>query len=136
MEINTEINRVFGQEMANLFASKLSEEEMLSVAQECWNSMTHHEYRYGDRQDSKIDDLVKGKIREAMAVKVGEITESEEFQSQAKRMAEEIVQDILVKTREKVVEEVSSRLAGMSVGGYGFGLKGMIEQTVQEMMYR
>ena len=29
MEINTEINRVFGQEMANLFASKLSDQEMM-----------------------------------------------------------------------------------------------------------
>ena len=48
--------------------------------------------------------------------------------------AEEIVAEIQEETHKKVVEEVSSRLCGMSVGGYGYGLKGMIEQTVMEMM--
>lgn len=32
MELNTEINKVFGKEMAKLFAASISEEEMMSAA--------------------------------------------------------------------------------------------------------
>lgn len=136
MEINAEINKVFGQEMAKLFAAQISEEDMLKQAKETWIQMNAREYRYGSYSDSKIDELIKDRIRARMREAVDQVTSTEAFKSQTKQLAEQIVQEIIEKTHEKVVEEVSSRLAGMSVGGYGFGLKGMIEQTVAEMSCR
>ena len=60
--------------------------------------------------------------------------EAEAFKQSVVKAAEEIVAEIQEETHKKIVEEVSSRLCGMSVGGYGYGLKGMIEETVMEMM--
>lgn len=133
--VTTEVNRVFGQEMARLFAAQISEEEMTSKAKEIWADMNYNKYSYGNRQDSQIETFVKGKIKDLLAAKVAEIAESEEFRKNIERRAKEIVSDIVERTQLKVIDEVSSRLAGLSVGGYGCGLKGYIEQTIMEMMH-
>ena len=39
MEINAEMNKVFGQEMAKLFAATINEEELMHKAQQVWNNM-------------------------------------------------------------------------------------------------
>lgn len=134
MEFNAEINKVFGTEMAKLFAATISEEDMLKLAKEVWNQMTHREYRYCEHQPSEVDKFVKQILRERMVEEVGKLMETEAFKQSVVKAAEEIVAEIQEETHKKIVEEVSSRLCGMSVGGYGCGLKGMIEETVMEMM--
>ena len=134
MEFNAEINKVFGTEMAKLFAATISEEDMLKLAKEVWNQMTHRAYRYCEYHPSEVDKLVKQVLRERMVEEVGKLMETEAFKQSVAKAAEEIVAEIQEETHKKVVEEVSSRLCGMSVGGYGYGLKDMIEQTVMEMM--
>lgn len=134
MEFNAEINKVFGTEMAKLFAATISEEDMLTLAREVWNQMTHREYRYCEHRPSEVDKFVKQTLRERMVEEVGKLMETEDFKQSVAKAAEEIVAEIQEETHKKIVEEVSSRLCGMSVGGYGYGLKDMIEQTVMEMM--
>lgn len=136
MEINAEINKVFGAEMAKLFATKISEEEMVKVAREAWNAMTHREYRYGSTQPSKIDTLVQSEIRDNVLTAVTKITETDEFKAECKKRAEEIVKEIQEQVHAKVVAEVSDRLAGMSTGYGGFGLRSMIEQIIMETLHR
>lgn len=134
MEFNTEINKVFGTEMAKLFAATISEEEMLKRAREVWNQMTHREYRYNEYRPSEVDQLIKNELRAHMVTEVGKLMETDAFKESVAKEAEEIVEEIREETHKKIVEEVSSRLCGMSVGGYGYGIKDMIEQTVMEMM--
>lgn len=135
MEFNAEINKVFGTEMAKLFAATISEEDMLKLAREVWNQMTHREYRYCENRPSEVDNLIKNELRAHMVAEVGKFTETDAFKESVTKEAEEIVKEIREETHKKIVEEVSSRLCGLSVGGYGYGLKGMIEQTVMEMMH-
>lgn len=136
MEINAEINKVFGEEMAKLFATKVSEEEMMKAAREAWYTMTRHEYRYGGTQPSQIDTLVQNKIRENVLDVVDQITQTDEFKAECKKQAEEIVKEIQEQVHAKVVAEVSDRLAGMSTGYGGFGLRSMIEQIIMETLHR
>lgn len=136
MELNTEINRVFGQEMAKLFSSHISDEELLTRAKEVWHQMTREEYVYGQSKGSQIDNIIKREFGERMAGAVRDIVQTEEFAERSKKEAEAIVTEIVTETHKKMVEEVSSRLAGMSVGGYGMGLHGIIEEVVASMMTR
>ena len=136
MELNAEVNRVFGLEMAKLFSAQISEEELLSKAKEVWFSMNKDHYVYGNNQGSEIDKIIKREFSERMCGAVRDIVETDEFAERTKKMAESIVTEILEETRKKMVDEVSSRLAGMSVGGYGMGLHGIIEEIVMNMIGR
>lgn len=136
MEINAEINRVFGQEMAKLFASQISEEELVSTAKRIWREMNTDSSPRWNKQGSDIDRAVKAALKERVLEEVKAITETDKFKEEAKERAEKIVQEIQEATHVKIVEEVSSRLAGMSVGGYGMGLRGMIEQVIMETLNR
>ena len=40
MEINAEMNKVFRQEMAKLFAATINEEELMQKARQIWNNLT------------------------------------------------------------------------------------------------
>lgn len=135
MELNAEINKVFGQEMAKLFAAKFSEEEMERYANVAWKSLINKGNSYWNNE-SEIDRAVKRAMLNAMQEKIKEITETEEFQNNMSELAKTIVNEIIDKTHEKMVESVSDQLAVMSTGYGGVGLKRLIERTVGEMVDR
>lgn len=64
------------------------------------------------------------------------ITNSEQFKTECRELAKQMVEEIREQTYIKVVNEVSDRLTACSVGWNGLGLKSMIEQTIVEMMQR
>lgn len=135
MELNAEINKVFGQEMAKLFATQISENEMHQAAGQAWSMLNREEWING-KYTTEIKDLTMAAIKNNLAEEIKNITNSEEFKDECKKLAEEIVKDIREETYKKVVEEVSNRLAGMSLGYQGIGLAGLIEETVVNMMHR
>lgn len=135
MELNAEINKVFGQEMAKLFAAKFSEEEMKRYANVAWKSLINRGNGYWSNE-SEIDKAVKREMLDAMQEKIKEITGTEEFQNNMSELAKTIVNEIIDKTHEKMVKSVSDQLAAISTGYGGVGLNGLIERTVMEMMNR
>lgn len=134
MELNTEINKVFGKEMAKLFAASISEEDMMSVAKEAWKELNHRESSYWNCKDSEVDKLIKGECLNRLKEAVQKITSTEEFQKQMSSLAKQIVEEIIDETHKKTVDEVSNRLAALSTGYHGTGLASIIAQVVQEMM--
>ena len=136
MEINVEINKVFGEEMAKLFAAQISKEEMLQTAKKVWADMQEAGGPSWNRTTSDAVKAIQGALKDELVEQVRALTATSEFQEECRALAEHMVQEIQDETHRKVVEEVSSRLAGMSVGGYGMGLRGMIEQIIVETMNR
>lgn len=136
MEINAEINKVFGEEMAKLFASKISEEEILKEAESVWEDMCSEGGTYWNRSSPEAVKFIKNALNERLTEEIAAITETDKFKAECHTMAEQMVNEIRDETYKKVVEEVSSRLAGMSVGGYGLSLRNMIEQVIMESMGR
>lgn len=134
MELNTEINKVFGKEMAKLFAASISEEDMMSAAKEAWKELNHRESSYWNCKDSEVDKLIKGECLNRLKEAVQKITSTEEFQKQMSSLAKQIVEEIIDETHKKTVEEVSNRLAALSTGYNGMGLASIIAQVVQDMM--
>ena len=43
MELNAEMNKIFGQEMAKLFAATISEEELQRKARDVWKNLNLRE---------------------------------------------------------------------------------------------
>lgn len=134
MELNTEINKVFGKEMAKLFAASISEEDMMSAAKEAWKELNHRESSYWNCKDSEVDKLIKSECLNRLKEAVQKITSTEEFQKQMSSLAKQIVEEIIDETHKKTVDEVSNRLAALSTGYHGTGLASIIAQVVQEMM--
>lgn len=134
MELNTEINKVFGKEMAKLFAASISEEDMMSAAKEAWKELNHRESSYWNCKDSEVDKLIKGECLNRLKEAVQKTTSTEEFQKQMSSLAKQIVEEIIDETHKKTVDEVSNRLAALSTGYHGTGLASIIAQVVQEMM--
>ncbi len=136
MEINAEINKVFGKEMAKLFAAKISQEEMLETAKKVWRDMQSESGSPWNRTAPDATKVVQNALKEKLTEQVQALTATSEFQNECRALAEQMVNEIRDETHRKVVDEVSSRLAGLSVGGYGMGLRGMIEQVIMETMQR
>lgn len=133
MELNAEINKVFGEEMAKLFAAKFSEEEMERYANVAWKSLIQKSNTYWGNE-SEIDKAVKRAILDKMQEKIKEVTGTEEFQNNMSALAKTIVDEIIDETHKKMVESVSTQLAMLSTGYSGYGLNSLIEETVMRMM--
>ena len=136
MELNTEINRVFGEEMAKVFSKSISEEEIMKAARKAWKQLNNTESSYWNTKESQIDKLVKSVCLDRLKEEVEKITSTDEFKLQMAVLAKQIVDEIIEETHKKTVEEISNRLAALSTGYGGFGLRSMIEQTVVDMMNR
>ena len=59
MELNAEINKVFGQEMAKLFATSISKEEMEAKAQKVWRELTATNHAWNKTTDSDLEEYIK-----------------------------------------------------------------------------
>ena len=135
MELNAEINKVFGEEMAKLFAAKFSEEEMKSYANNAWKILADRGNSYWNKE-SEIDKAVKRAMLDAMQEKIKEVTGTEEFQNNMSTLAKTIVDEIIDETHKKMVDSVSTQLAMLSTGYSGYGLTSFIEQVVMNMTQR
>lgn len=133
MELNAEINKVFGEEMAKLFAAKFSEEEMERYANNAWKTLANRGNSYWNNE-SEIDKAVKRAMLDKMQEKIKEVTGTEEFQNNMSALAKTIVDEIIDETHKKMVESVSTQLAMLSTGYSGYGLNSLIEETVMRMM--
>ncbi len=135
MELNAEINKVFGEEMAKLFAAKFSEEEMERYADVAWKALTRKSNNYWENE-SEINKAVKRAMLDKMQEKIKEVTGTEEFQNNMSALAKTIVDEIINETHKKMVESVSTQLAMLSTGYSGYGLNSLIEETVMRMTKR
>lgn len=135
MELNTEINRIFGQEMAKVFAASISEEELQLKAREVWRNYESDTRNYNYyNHESQAQNLIKQALSVNLTKEVEKITSTEDFQNRMRSMAESIVEDVISETRRKMIDDISNRMAGLATGYCGLDLKGMIQQTIYEMM--
>jgi len=73
MELNTEINKVFGEEMAKIFAATISEEEIKEKADKIWKDLNNKIDRWGSRSDSALEAEVKRVLLDELHEKIKEI---------------------------------------------------------------
>lgn len=131
MELNAEINRVFGQEMAKVFAASIDEETLKQKAEQVWYQFNNSSTRYVNDASSYII----GAFKDSLIDEIKEITGTDEFKKRMKEMAEPMVKEIIAETRRKTIECVSDQMSQLYAGSHG-GLASMVENVVYQMMQR
>ncbi len=104
MELNTEINRVFGEEMAKIFASTISEDELKIKAEEVWKQMNSHRDAWGRSKNSDIEDFIKNVLLEKLHEKILEVLQEPESEE-----AIELHARLLVKKARETADDAIVR---------------------------
>ena len=110
MEINTEINRVFGTEMAKLFASNISEEEMQKTAQEIWENLNRNTDSWGRRQSSELEDYIKKVLLENLHNKILEILKEPENDAELEKRARAMIAKAQKVAEEAIVKDIARNM--------------------------
>ena len=135
MEISTEINKIFGTEMAKMFAEKITEEEMQEYARNAWASLNQKE-GLAWAQKSQIEEIVQKEVAIRLHAQVVALLETETVKADLQAEAEKIVTKIRERTTEKFIEKASDVLAGIATGYGGGSIRSVIQNIVTEMMQR
>ena len=118
MELNTEINKVFGQEMAKIFAATISEEEIKEKASNIWKDLNKSDNRWGSRSDSALEAEVKRVLLDKLHEKIKEIinepVNEEEFNAKAREMVAKARQI----AEEGIVKQLAENIIGRTISTY------------------
>ena len=116
MEINAEINKVFGQEMVKLFAEQITEEELRTEAIKSYNKLRAKGNNYWANQDSEFDIYLKKAILERYKEEVNKYLETEQLQIDILEEARKLVDEIREKARHKIIENASDAILNIYRG--------------------
>lgn len=109
MELNAEINRVFGEEMAKIFAAKIPEEELYRLSQNAFNAIIKvPEDRWGKiTGDDQLTALIKRMIFE----KTTEFIKKELEKPDSEEILQERAKRIVANAKEIAEKEITARMA-------------------------
>ena len=118
MEINAEINKIFGTEMEKLFAEQISEEELRDSAIKSYNKLRHsgRSSSYCGNYDSDFDKYLRAAILDRFKEEVNKYLQTEQIQIDIQKEAEKLVNDVREKAREKILERASNTLVEIYTG--------------------
>lgn len=118
MEINAEINKVFGQEMAKLFAEQITEEELRDSAIKSYNKLRNpgRSLSYYGTNDSDFDKYLRAAILDRFKEEVNKYLQTEQLQIDIQKEAEKLVNDVREKAKEKILERASNALVEIYTG--------------------
>ena len=136
MEISAEINKVFGTEMAKLFAENITEEEMQQYARKAWSELNKKDNSYFASGQSKLEDMVQKEVAKRLQEQIEAFLDTETVKADIQAEAEKIVTKIRERTAEKFIEEASNMLAGISTGYGGRTIRSSVEEIVRDMTRR
>jgi len=119
MEINAEMNKVFGQEMAKLFAATIDEEELTQKAQEIWNKMNKSEWSYNSRTDSEIEKYIKNQILNKLYEKIETILKEPINEETLEKKAREMIDKARRAGEEIIVRDMAKHMANNALSVYG-----------------
>ena len=118
MEINAEMNKVFGQEMAKLFAATIDEEELTQKAQQVWNKMNKSEWSYNSRTDSEIEKYIKDQILNRLYEKIEIILKGPINEEALEKKAREMVDEARRVGEEAIIRDMAHHMADNVLSAY------------------
>ena len=119
MEINAEMNKVFGQEMAKLFVATINEEELTQKAQQVWNNMNKSEWSYNSRKDSVIEQYIKDQILNRLYEKIKTILKEPINEEALEKKAREMVDKARRAGEEAIIRDMAHHMADNVLSTYG-----------------
>ena len=118
MEINAEMNKVFGQEMAKLFAATINEEELTQKAQQVWINMNKSEWSYNSRTDSTIEKYIKDQILNRLYEKIAAILKEPINEEALEKKAREMVDKAKRVGEEAIIRDMAHHMADNVLSAY------------------
>ena len=119
MEINAEMNKVFGQEMAKLFAATINEEELTQKAQQVWTNMNKSEWSYNSRTNSEIENYIKDQILDRLYEKIKTILKEPINEEALEKKAREMVDKARRAGEEAIIRDIAHNMANNVLSVYG-----------------
>ena len=135
MEINTEMNKVFGQEMAKLFAATINEEELTQKAQEVWNKMNKSGWSYNSRTDSEIEKYIKNQILDRLYEKIKAIIKEPINEEVLEKKAREMVDKARRAGEEAIIRDMAHHMADNVLSAYNRDDR-IVREVLSEMNLR
>ncbi|MDT3386693.1 MAG: hypothetical protein LIR46_02865 [Bacteroidota bacterium] len=111
MEINTEINRVFGEEMAKIFASSISEKEIKEKAEDAWRKLNSNVNEWGHSKNSDIESYIKNVLLQRLQDKIYEILKEPVKDEYLETKARELVEKAKTVAEEAIVKSIANSIA-------------------------
>ena len=118
MEINAEMNKVFGQEMAKLFAATINEEELTQKAQQVWINMNKSEWSYNSRTNSEIENYIKEQILNRLYEKIAAILKEPINEETLEKKAREMVDKARRVGEEAIIRDMAHHMADNVLSAY------------------
>ncbi len=135
MEINTEMNKIFGQEMAKLFAATIDEKEMMQKAQQVWNNMNKTEWSYNSRTDSAIEKYIKDQILNRLYEKIEAILKEPINEEALEKKAREMVDKARRAGEEAIIRDMAHNMANNVLSVYSRDER-IVQEVLAEMRLR
>lgn len=133
MEINTEINKVFGQEMARLFCQSMDEEELKQKAQDIWREITKKDCGWGSRSDSELEKYIKNEFMREVLEEVKKILAEPQNMDAVKERAREMVDESRRIAEKAIIESMATHMVENTLSAYNAQAK--FTQDVMETMH-
>ena len=118
MEINTEINKVFGMEMAKIFASSISEEEINNTAKKVWEQLNTHVNEYGRMKNSDIEDYIRNVLLEKLHEKILMVLKEPKNDKAIEDKARELVGKAKEIAEEAIVKSIANGIADRTLSAW------------------
>ena len=133
MEITTEISKIFGTEMAKLFASQISEEEMNKQARAIWNELTREQFNsWGDRKDTVLQAQIKDVLIMRLHEKITEILNQPEGAEELEAKAREMVAQARKIAEEAMVHHIAENMTAKALSPWEDYAR-VVEQTMRAL---
>ena len=119
MELNVEMNKIFGQEIAKLFAATISEEELQRKALEVWKDMNRREDSWGCRREPEMERFIKEEILKRLYEKIQAILEEPVSDEILEKKAREMVEAARKAGEEAIVKDMATHMVNNALSVYG-----------------
>lgn len=118
MEINTEMNKIFGKEMAKLFAETIPEEDLQKAASAAWVSL-NSKSGWGYSQSSEIERLIREQILERLHSKIEAILTEPVADDILEKKARELVEKARKVGEEAIIKDIANHMVEATLSVYG-----------------
>jgi len=118
MELNTEINKVFGQEMAKLFAASISQEEIEAKAQKVWRELNATNNGWSRSSDSELEDYIKKQFLNELHEEIKKILAEPDNKEELEKRAREMVAEARRIGEEAIIKSMAEHLVSNALSVY------------------
>lgn len=132
--IQVDVSKYVGEEIARLAVASIDEDRLNRLAEKAIRDLYENQWFEGQRTTT-IHRMAARLLGEKIQKYVADILERDDFKEQARRQAEQIVEDMQKRVREIVVEQYANALAGnIATGYFGGTFKMNVQQIVNDML--